>query len=390
MQQLTFLQDMAIVMAVSAVVTVVCFPFRLPIILGYIIAGIIIGPYTPPYSLITDLDSIHTLSELGVIFLLFGIGLEFSIKKLLKVGLVSLIAATLEIIFMLSIGFGIGKALGWTFIDSLFLGAILSISSTTIIAKILMDSKKLHERFAQIILGILVIEDVIAIFIIAVLSGLASSGEVHLASAFTDLFKVGLFIIGILIAGVFIIPRILSYVYSFESSEMMIITVLGLCFGTSLLGAKLGLSVALGAFLIGAVIAETKQAKFIMRHFASIRDMFTAIFFVSIGMLLNPQIVAQYAMPIIIITLITIVGKVLSCTFATVLTGDKFSTALKVGLGLAQIGEFSFIIATLGETYKVTSSFIFPIAVAVSGLTTLSTPFLMKYADSIETKKSHL
>jgi monovalent cation:H+ antiporter-2, CPA2 family len=383
MHDVTFLQDMAIVMAVSAAATVICHQLRLPVVLGYILAGIIIGPNTPPYALVTDVRSIQTLSELGVIFLLFGIGLEFSLTKLLKVGLVSVTAATLEIFMMLWIGFSLGKMFGWSFMDSLFLGAILSISSTTIIGKILMDSKKLQEKFGQIIIGILVIEDIIAIVIIAVLSGLALTGEVTFGSAFSDLLKVGGFIAGVLFVGALIIPRILAYIHSFQSSEMMIVAVLGLCFGTSLIAAKMGFSVALGAFLIGAVIAETRQAKFIIRHMESIRDMFTAVFFVSIGMLLVPQAIGQYAVPIVIITLVTVFGKVLSCSFATFLTGNNPTTSLRVGLGLAQIGEFSFIIAQMGQSSGVTSPFIFPIAVAVSSITTLSTPFLMKYAQPI-------
>lgn len=383
MHDLAFLQDMAIVMTVSAVVTILFHQFRLPVVLGYIIAGIIIGPHTPPYSLITDPHSIETLSQLGVIFLLFGIGLEFSFSKLLKVGMVSVAAATMEIFLMFWIGFSVGKTLSWSFMDSLFLGAILSISSTTIIAKILMDTKKLQEKFGQIILGILVIEDILAIVIIAVLSGLASTGEFSFGSALTDLLRVGAFISGVLFLGALIVPRLLRYIYSFENSEMMIITVLGLCFAVSLLGAILGFSVALGAFLIGAVIAETQPAKFIIRHFESIRDMFTAVFFVSVGMLFDPQVVKEFAVPIIIITLVTIIAKVISCSFAAFLTGNNAATSLRVGLGLAQIGEFSFIIAQMGQTSNATSSFIFPIAVAVSSITTLSTPFLMKYAEPI-------
>ncbi len=383
MHDVTFLQDMAVVMAVSAAATVICHQLRLPVVLGYILAGVIIGPHTPPYSLVTDVQSIQTLSELGVIFLLFGIGLEFSLTKLLKVGLVSFTAATLEIFMMLWIGFSLGKMFGWSFMDSLFLGAILSISSTTIIGKVLLDSKKLNEKFGQIILGILVIEDILAIVIIAVLSGLALTGELTFVSAFQDLLKVGGFIAGVLFVGALIIPRLLAYIYSFESSEMMIVAVLGLCFGTSLIAAKLGFSVALGAFLIGAVIADTRQAKFIIRHMESIRDMFTAVFFVSIGMLLVPQVIQQFAMPIVIITLVTIVGKVFSCSFATFLTGNNPTTSLRVGLGLATIGEFSFIIAQMGQTSGVMSPFIFPIAVAVSSITTLSTPFLMKYTGPI-------
>ncbi len=383
MHDVTFLQDMAIVMTVSALVTILFRRFNLPVVLGYILAGVIIGPHTPPYSLVTDVGSIQTLSELGVICLLFGIGLEFSLTKLMKVGLVSFAAATMEILLMFWIGFSVGKAFAWSFMDSLFLGAILSISSTTIIAKILIDTNKLQEKFAQIILGILVIEDILAIVIIALLSGLASTGELTFASALTDLLKVGAFISGLLFIGALLVPRLLKYVASFENSEMMIITVLGLCFAVSLVAAKLGFSVALGAFLIGAVIAETNQVKSIIRNFESIRDMFTAVFFVSVGMMFDPQIVKEFALPILIITIVTIVAKVFACSFAAFLTGNNAATSLRVGLGLAQIGEFSFIIAQMGETSRATSSFIFPIAVAVSSFTTLSTPFLMTYAEPI-------
>lgn len=383
MHNVTFLQDMAVVMAVSAAVTIIFHQLRLPVVLGYIIAGIIIGPHTPPFPLVTNVESIQTLSELGVIFLLFGIGLEFSFSKLMKVGLVSVVAATMEILLMFLIGFSVGKAFSWTFMDSLFLGAILSISSTTIIAKILLDTRKLQENFAQIILGILVIEDILAIVIIAILSGLAFTGEFSFSSALTDLMRVGAFVSGILFLGALIIPWLLKYIYSFASSEMMIIAVLGLCFAVSLVAAKLGFSVALGAFLIGAIMAETPQVKFIIRHFESIRDMFTAVFFVSVGMLFDPHIVIKFLGPIVIISIVTIIAKVCACSFAAFLTGSNPATSLRVGLGLAQIGEFSFIIAQMGETAQATSSFIFPTAVAVSSLTTLTTPFLMKYADPI-------
>ncbi len=378
MNQLTLLQDMAIVMAVSAAIMIFCRRFHLPVVLGYILAGVLIGPHTPPYSLVRDLHSIHTLSELGVIFLLFSIGLEFSLSKLAKVGVVSFFAATLEILLMIWIGFLLGRALGWNLMNSLFLGAILSISSTTIIAKVLMEMKKIKEKFAQVILGILVIEDLLAIVIIALLSGIASTGALELKEIGSAMIRVFLFIGGVLFIGFLAVPRLLRYLARFESNEIMGITVLGLCFGVSLLAAKCGFSVALGAFLIGAVIAETKQAEDIVRNIEPIRDMFTAIFFVSVGMLLSPQTVIQFWWLILIMTLVTIAGKVFSCTLGTFLMGYKPETALKVGLGLAQIGEFSFIIAQLGETTGVTSPYLYPIAVSVSGITTLSTPFLIK------------
>lgn len=383
MGELIFLQDMAIVMSVSAVIMILCQHFHLPVVLGYIAAGMVIGPNTPPYSLINDLHSIHILSELGVIFLLFSIGLEFSLTKLMRVGLVSLFAATLEIVLMIWIGFSLGRAFGWNLMNSLFLGAILSISSTTIIAKVLMEMKKIKEKFAQVILGVLVIEDLLAILIIALLSGVASTGTLELEEAGIATVRVLLFVGGILFFGFLIVPRLLKYIARFENAEMMVITVLGLCLGVSLMAAKFGFSVALGAFLIGAVIAETRQAADIIRKIDPIRDMFTAIFFVSVGMLLSPQAIGQFWVPILVITLVTILGKVFSCSLGAFLTGYSSETALKVGLGLAQIGEFSFIIARLGESTNVTSPFLYPIAVSVSGITTLTTPFLMRNSGSI-------
>lgn len=377
MSELIFLQDMAIVMVVSAVTMVICNRLHLPVVLGYILAGLLIGPHTPPYSLVTDLHSIHTLAALGVIFLLFSIGLEFNFTKLLKVGPVAFIASTFEIILMVWIGYALGKLMGWGQMDSLFLGAILSISSTTIIAKILMENKKINEKFAQVILGILVVEDLWAIVIIALLSGIAATGALTIGAIGFSMIKVFVFIAGVLFLGFLLVPRILRYIEGLQNQEMMVIVVLGLCFGVSLIAAKAGFSIALGAFLIGAVIAETKQGHAVVTSIGSMRDMFTAIFFVSIGMLIEPSVLAKYWLPILLITIVTIIGKVFSCSLVTFLTGSDSQTSLKVGLGLAQIGEFSFIIAQLGLDTNVTSSFLYPIAVSVSALTTITTPFLM-------------
>jgi CPA2 family monovalent cation:H+ antiporter-2 len=383
MNELIFLQDLAIVMVISAITMVICHRLYLPVVLGYILAGFFIGPHTPPYSLITDLQSIHTLSALGVIFLLFSIGLEFNFTKLLKVGAVAFIASTFEILLMIWIGFSLGKFMGWKQMDSLFLGAILSISSTTIIAKILIENKKINERFAQVILGILVIEDLWAIVIIAVLSGIATTGEFTLSEISLAMIKVFIFVTGVIFCGFLFVPKILRHIERFQTSEMMIIVVLGLCFGISLLAAKAGFSIALGAFLIGAVIAETKQGHTVVVKMEPIRDMFTAIFFVSIGMLIEPALILKFAGPIVIITIVMIFGKVFSCSAVTLLTGYDSQTSLKVGLGLAQIGEFSFIIAQLGRDSHVTSPFLYPIAVSISVLTTITTPFLMNNSNSI-------
>lgn len=370
-------------MAISAVITILFNQFGLPVVLGYILAGIVIGPYTPPFPLVRDLHSIHTLSELGVIFLLFSIGLEFSLSRLAKVGVVAFIAATLEIISMIWIGYSVGRLCGWNSMNSLFLGAILSISSTTIIAKILIEMKTLKEKFAQVILGILIIEDLLAIVIIAVLSGIASTGSLEVKAVLMATLKVFSFVAGLLLIGFLVVPRLMRYLSKFENTEMTVIAVLGLCFAVSLLTAKFGFSVALGAFLVGAIIAETKQVQDVVHKMEPLRDMFTAIFFVSVGMLIDPLMLAELWIPILVITIVTLIGKIFSCSFATFLTGYSGETALKVGLGLAQIGEFSFIIARLGQTANVTSPLLYPIAVAVSSITTLTTPFLMRNAAQI-------
>lgn len=383
MDHVTFLQDLAVVMCVSAVITILFQRLRIPTVLGYLMAGLLIGPNTPPYSLITDVHSIQTLSELGVVFLLFTIGLEFSISKLMKVGLVALFAGTLEIALMIGVGYWIGAAFGWKPMDSLFLGAILSISSTTIIAKVLVDMRMVQEKFAQVILGILIVEDILAIVIIALLSGVATTGHLTFHEAAVSTMRVVTFIVIGLIVSALTVPKLLSYIRSLRVHETLVITVLGLAFGASLLAAKAGFSAALGAFLMGAVIAETRHAHDVVGRMEPLRDMFTAVFFVSVGMLIDPRIILEYAWPITVITLATIAGKIATCSLGAFLAGHSGTNSLKVGLGLAQIGEFSFIIARLGQSLNVTSAFLYPIAVSVSAITALTTPLLMKNTSAV-------
>ncbi len=385
MESLTLLRDLAVVMTIAASITILCHRFHLPVVLGYIIAGVLIGPNFFSMPLIKNPHSIEILSELGVVFLLFAIGLEFSFSKLMKVGIVAFVGATMEIILMTTIGYWLGRKFGWSNMDSIFLGAILSVSSTTIIAKVLMENKKLNEKFAQIILGILIIEDLMAIVIIAVLSGLAMSGTVSLNVVGISALRVVVFFIISLFIGFLVIPRLLRFAAKSNVSETLVVSVLGLCFAGALAAEKAGFSTALGAFLVGAIIAETKQIKKVMHQIEPIRDMFTAIFFVAVGMLIKPAVIAQFWLSILIITIVTILGKVVSCSSGTFLSGYKPDTAMMVGLGLSQIGEFSFIIANVGETTKVTSGFLYPIAVSVSAVTTLTTPLLMRSSPSIVT-----
>ena len=385
-----FIQDLAIIMLIAGIVTLIFHQLKQPVVLGYLLAGVLIGPHTPPFALIHDQQTIHTLAELGVVFLLFSLGLEFSLKKLAKVGMAALIAGITEIAVMIWLGYQIGSAFGWQTMDSLFLGAMLAISSTTIIIKALEGLDLKNEKFAQLIFGVLIIEDILAIAILVLLAGIATSGHVSTTAVFATLGELTLFIIVSLVVGILTIPRLLNYIDNFRSNEMLLISVLGLLFGFCLLVIKLEYSMALGAFLIGAIIAESRQVEKIEHLIEPIRDMFSAIFFVAIGLLFNPNVLVDYAVPILVITLAVVVGKVVSCSLGAFVAGQDARTSVKVGMGLAQIGEFSFIIASLGVALKVTSDFLYPIAVAVAAITTLLTPYLIKSSDGVSHQLSRI
>lgn len=383
MHSIAFLQDLAVVMIVAGLVAIVFHRLKQPVVLGYILAGMIIGPHTPPYALVHDQETIKTLSELGVILLMFSLGLEFSLRKLARVGVPALIAAVLEILLLFGIGYRLGHWFGWRAIDCIFLGAMLSMSSTTVIIKVLGELGKMKERFAELIFGILILEDILGIAMIGLLSSIAMAGKLSVMDVGVTLGRLGAFLAVALIVGLLTVPRLLAYVARFRSNEMMIVAVLGLCFGFSLLAAKLGYSVALGAFVIGAVIAEAREVHRVETLLEPVRDMFSAIFFVAIGLLIDPRMIVEQWRPVLAITAAVVVGKVLTCSFGAFVGGNDTRTSLRVGMGLAQIGEFSFIIASLGLTLKVTSEFLYPVAVAVSAVTTLLTPYLIRSADGV-------
>jgi CPA2 family monovalent cation:H+ antiporter-2 len=381
-----FIQDLAVIMLVAGMVTILFHRLRQPVVLGYIVAGVILGPHTPPFQLIQDEHTIKVLAELGVVFLMFSLGLEFSLKKLAKVGATAIVAALAEIVLMVWVGYWIGQWFGWKTMDALFLGAMLAISSTTIIVKALDGLGMKKEKFAQLIFGILIVEDILAIGMIALLSGIAVTGSVDAADVFSTIGKLSLFMIAALVLGLLMVPRLLAYVAKFESNEMLLISVLGLCFGFCLMVVKLNYSIALGAFMIGAIMAEARQIHLIERLIEPVRDMFSAIFFVTIGLLFDPKVMVDYALPIAVITVAVVVGKIATCSLGTFIAGHDGRTSLRVGMGLAQIGEFSFIIAALGLSLKVTSEFLYPIVVAVSAITTLLTPYLIKLADPLSAR----
>lgn len=383
MHDLHFIQDLATVMLIAGLTTVIFQRLRQPVVLGYIIAGVLVGPYTFPVVFIHDEQTIRTLSELGMILLLFALGLEFSLKKLREVGGAALVAAVCEIVLMLWLGYEIGRFFGWTSMDALFLGAMLSMSSTTIIMKALDDLDLKRERFAQLMFGILIIEDVIAIVLMALLTGIASTGGLEASEAMAAVGRLTLFMAVSLVVGLLLVPRVVDYIARVSRDDVLLVAVLGLCFGFCLLVTEMGYSVALGAFMIGAIVGESQSVERIERIIGPVRDMFSAIFFVAIGMLIDPAMLKEYWLPIIVVTAVVVLGKVITCSFGTFVAGNDGRTSLRVGMGLAQIGEFSFVIASLGLTLKVTSGFLYPVAVAVSAITTFLTPYLIRASDPL-------
>lgn len=379
----SFIKDLAIIMMVAGFVTFAFRQMKQPVVLGYIIAGIIIGPHTPPFNLVTNEKTIQTLADVGIVFLMFCLGLHFNLGKLRSVGRTALTASSFEIVVMMCLGFLAGKCFHWNTIDCLFLGAILAISSTTIIVKALHELKLTHERFSDLIFGILIAEDILGVVMMAMLSAIALTDSITIYE-FVDTFgRLGIFMIVLLVLSRTMIGPIFRYISSFHSNEGTLIVALGLCFSSALLAAKLGYSEALGAFMMGAIISETPGIDKIDHLIEPIRDMFSAIFFVTVGMLINPALMLQYAWPIAILTAIVVVGKAATCTLGTRFSGNNWQTSFKVGLGLTQIGEFSFIIAALGDSLDVTSPFLYPVAVSVSAVTTIITPYLIKNSDRI-------
>ncbi len=383
MHVIEFIHDLAIIMLAAGIVTVVFHLLRQPVVLGYIVAGVLIGPHTPPYTFVTNEETIRTLAELGVVFLLFSLGLEFSLRHLRQVGATALVSAIAGIVTMLSVGYAVGRAFDWSVMDALFLGAMLSISSTTITIKALEDLKLKKQHFAQVVFAILIVEDVLAIAMIALLASAAKTGAIDSGEVMRTLGGLTVFLVASLVIGILTIPRLLDFVARFNSNEMLLVSVLGLLFGFCLVVVRLGYNAALGAFVIGAIIAETGALHRIERVIAPVRDMFSAIFFVAVGLMLDPLMLLDYAGPVAAATVAVILGKSLARTAGSFAAGQDARTSLRIGMSLAQIGEFSFIIATLGLTLKATSAFLYPIAVCVSAITTLFTPYLIRGADPL-------
>jgi monovalent cation:H+ antiporter-2, CPA2 family len=374
--------DLALILGAAAVITLIFKKLKQPLVLGYIIAGFIVGPYFTLFPTVREVANIRIWAEIGVIFLLFSLGLEFSFKKLIKVGGSASITAIIEVIVMVGAGYGAGQLLGWSTMDSLFLGGILSISSTTIIIRAFDELGMKTRQFAALVFGVLIVEDLVAIVLLVLLSTLSVSQQFAGTEMLFSILKLIFFLVIWFLAGIFVVPTFLRKTKKLMTNEMLLVISLAFCLAMVIFADKVGFSPALGAFIMGSILAETTKAEKIEHLIKPVTDLFGAIFFVSVGMLIDPQVLVDYAGPIALLCLVTIVGKVLSTAMGALLSGQGLQTSIQAGFSLAQIGEFSFIIATLGLTLGVTSSFLYPIAVAVSAVTTLTTPYLIKSSDA--------
>ncbi len=374
------LTDLCVIMLIAAVISLIFKLLKQPVVLGYIVAGIIIGPYLIGDSWISNEESVKTWGEIGVLFLLFAMGLEFSFKKLLQMGSTALIAASVILIGMMFSGFVVGRIMGWNEMNSLFLGGMISMSSTTIVFKALDDMGLRSQRFAKVCFSILIVEDIFAVVLMVLLSSIATSRSFEGKQLVFQVAKLVAYIIFWFFMGIVILPTFLRTFRKHLSDELITILSVGLCLGMVLLAVGAGFSSALGAFVMGSLLAETIEAERIETLIQPIKNVFGAIFFVSVGMMINPSQLALYWMPILIISLLVIGGQIIFATSGTILSGQSLKVSLQTGFSLVQVGEFAFIIATLGTSLKVIDENLYPIIVAVSVLTTFLTPFIMKLA----------
>lgn len=376
------ISDLALILLVAGVVTIIFRKLKQPLVLGYIVAGFLASPHMPYMPSVHDEGNIAVWSEIGVIFLMFVLGLEFSLKKIASMGMRPIIAGTLSMLAMIGVGNTVGHLLGWSNFDSLFLGGVLGISSTTIIYKALEDLGWLNRRFAQEVFSVLIIEDILGILLMIVLSTLgATSSQAaagHDAGLLTSLGTLAFFLVLWFVVGIYVVPFVLKKNRKIINSEILLVVSLGLCFGLVVLADQAGFSAAFGAFVMGSILAETVEAERIEKLVSPVRDLFGAVFFVSVGMLVDPNILLEYWWPIVAISLALFAGKAIFGTLAFVIAGNPLQRAMQSSFSLTQIGEFSFIIAALGETLGVTSKFLYPIVVAVSIVTTFLTPYMIR------------
>lgn len=374
------IRDLAIILITASIVSIVFKKLKQPVVLGYLIAGFFLGPNFPFFFNVKEITSISVWAEMGVIFVLFSLGLEFSFKKLSHVGRSASIAAIFETLMMFGLGFSVSKIFGWNDVDSMYVGAIVAISSTTIIVKAFEELEIKGKQFVSLVFGILIVEDLIAILFMVLLTTVAATKTLSGAALLSSTTKLGFFLTLWFLIGIYIIPMFLKKIRNELNEETTVVVSAGLCLLMVLAATSVGFSAPLGAFIMGSILAETREGKKIEHVINPIKNLFSAIFFVSVGMMINIESLIAYREVILVLTFVVILGKIINVTIGSLLSGQSLRTSMLSGFSLAQIGEFSFIIATLGMTLKVTSDFLYPVAVAVSAITTFTTPYFIKLA----------
>ena len=378
---MNLVMDLAVIMMAAGVFTVISKALKQPLILGYIVAGFIVGPHLGLFPI--GMESVEQWSEIGIIFLLFALGLEFSFKKLIKVGSSALVTAGVKCIGMFAVGILLGDIIGWTTMESIFLGGLLSMSSTTIIIKAYDDMGLKNRPHSALLFGSMVFEDLIAVLLMVLLSTLAVSNRFAGGEMMLALAKLGFFIVLWFLVGIYLIPLLLKWAHRFLNDEILLISAIGLCFVMVVVAEGVGFSSALGAFVMGSILAETIEGERIEHLIGGIKDLFGAVFFVSVGMMVDPAIIGEYWLVILVITVASMIGILFFAFFGALLTGQGVKNSLHVGFSLAQLGEFAFIIAGLGCSLGVMRDFIYPVIIAVSVITTFTTPYMIKAADPV-------
>lgn len=374
------IQDLALILMVAGLVTLLFKKLRQPLVLGYIVAGFLVSPHMPYLMSVVDKADIQTWADIGVMFLLFSLGLDFSFKKILKMGMAPVIAALTIIFCMMALGTGVGTMFGWSRMNCLFLAGMLAMSSTTIIYKALDDLGLRQQRFAGLVMSVLILEDVLAIVMMVMLSTIARGANPDGSMMIESVGKIVFFLVLWFVVGIFLIPPFLRKTRRLMNDETLVVVALGLCCAMAVLSTTVGFSSAFGAFVMGSILAETIEADKITTVVEPVKNLFGAIFFVSVGMLVDPAILVSYAVPILVLVLTILVGQAIFGTMGFMLSGQPLKTAMRCGFSMAQIGEFAFIIASLGLSLRVISEFLYPVVVAVSVITTFLTPYMMKAA----------
>lgn len=374
------IQDLALILMVAGLVTLLFKKLRQPLVLGYIVAGFLVSPHMPYLMSVVDKADIQTWADIGVMFLLFSLGLDFSFKKILKMGMAPVIAAITIIFCMMALGTGVGTMFGWSRMNCLFIAGMLAMSSTTIIYKALDDLGLRQQRFAGLVMSVLILEDVLAIVMMVMLSTIARGANPDGSMMIESVGKIVFFLVLWFVVGIFLIPPFLRKTRRLMNDETLVVVALGLCCAMAVLSTTVGFSSAFGAFVMGSILAETIEADKITTVVEPVKNLFGAIFFVSVGMLVDPAILVSYAVPILVLVLTILVGQAIFGTMGFMLSGQPLKTAMRCGFSMAQIGEFAFIIASLGLSLRVISDFLYPVVVAVSVITTFLTPYMMKAA----------